>query len=133
MLHHPHRVIAGLFAALAVGACVESPYRTSNYQEVKGDSASVIVTHTHNEAEGRPLAEDYCRAQGAAARFKGIVQYRTKRETTKGASFECYGPPASSGGRLDDIPSSQRSEAKWTSSLIDGHEQVPLRASLRSR
>src|SRR5262245_28681360 len=99
MLHHFHVFIAGLLMALAVGACVESPYRASNYQEVKGDSTSVIVTHTRNEAEGRPLAEDYCRAQGAAARFRGIVQYRTKRETTKGASFECYQPPDSSGRR----------------------------------
>lgn len=99
MLHHSHSVIAGLFVAVAVGACVQSPYRASNYQEVKGDSASVIVTHTHNEAEGRPLAEDYCRAHGAAARFKGIVQYRTKRETTKAASFDCYQLPTSSGVR----------------------------------
>lgn len=98
MLHHSHGFTASLLLALAVAACVESPYRASNYQEVKGDSSSVIVTHTRNEAEGRPLAEDYCRAQGAAARFKGIVQYRTKRETTKGASFECYEPSASSGG-----------------------------------
>ena len=90
MLHNSHRVIAGLLIALAVGACAESPYRTSNHQEVKGDGSSVVITHTHNEAEGRPLADDYCRAHGAAARFKGVVQYRTKREITKGASFECY-------------------------------------------
>ncbi len=92
MLHHSHSVIAGLLVTLAVGACVESPYRTSNLQEVKGDGSSVVITHTRNEAEGRPLAEDYCRAQGTAARFKGIVQYRTRREITKGASFDCYGP-----------------------------------------
>jgi hypothetical protein len=92
MLHHSHRVIAGLLIALAVGACAESPYRTSNRQEVKGDGSSVVITHTHNEAEGRPLAEDYCRTQGTPAFFKGMVQYRTKRETSKGASFDCHNP-----------------------------------------
>lgn len=76
---------------LAAGACAESPYRTSNLQEVKGDGASVVITHSRNEAEGRPLAEDYCRTHGGAARFKGVMPYRTKREITKGASFDCYG------------------------------------------
>lgn len=85
--------------ALAVGACVESPYRASNHQEVKGDGPTVVVTHARNEAEARPLAEDYCRTQGTAALFKGMVQYRTKRETSKVASFECYDPSASSGSR----------------------------------
>jgi hypothetical protein len=80
-----------MIAVLAVGACAESPYRTSNLQETKGDGASVVITHARNEAEGRPLAEDYCRTHGGGARFKGIMQYRTKREITKGASFECYG------------------------------------------
>ncbi|WP_147154080.1 hypothetical protein [Reyranella soli] len=92
MLHHFHSVIAGLLVALAVGACVESPYRTSNLQEVKGDGPAVVITHSRSEAEARPLAEDYCHAQGTAALFKGLVQYRTKRETSKGASFECRGP-----------------------------------------
>ena len=41
----------------------QSPYRTSNLQEVKGDGSSVVITLARNEAEGRPLAEDYCRAQ----------------------------------------------------------------------
>jgi hypothetical protein len=99
MLQHLHRVVAGLLVALAVGACAESPYRASNYQEVKGDGPSVVITHARSETEGRPLADDYCRAQGAAARFKGLVQYRTKRDTAKGASFDCYGAPASSGRR----------------------------------
>lgn len=79
---------------LAVTACAESPYRTSNLQEVKGDGASVIITHARNEADGRRLAEDYCRLQGGGARFKGMMQYRTRREITKGASFECYGEAA---------------------------------------
>jgi hypothetical protein len=48
-----------------------------------------VITHARNEAEGRPLAEDYCRTHGGAAHFKGMVQYRTKRETSKVASFEC--------------------------------------------
>jgi hypothetical protein len=86
----PHSVIAGLLAALAIGACAESPYRASNLQEVKGDGMSVVITHAASEAEARPLAEDYCRTHGGAARFKGIVQYRTRRVTSKVASFECY-------------------------------------------
>ena len=79
-----------MIAVLAVAACAESPYRASNLQEVKGDGASVVITHARNEAEARPLAEDYCRTHGGDARFKGIMQYRTRRETTKGAAFECY-------------------------------------------
>ena len=90
MLQRSHSVIAGLLVALVVGACAESPYRTSNLQEVKADGMSVVITHARNEAEGRPLAEDYCRAHGGAARFKGMVQYRTRREISKVASFECY-------------------------------------------
>jgi hypothetical protein len=82
--------IAGLLVVLAAGACAESPYRSSNLQEVKGEGTSVMITHARNEAEGRPLAEDYCRTHGGAAQFKGIVQYRTKRETSKVAAFECY-------------------------------------------
>jgi hypothetical protein len=74
---------------LALTACVDSPYRTSNRQEVKGDGMSVVITGSHNEAEARPLADEYCRAHGGAARFKGIVQYHTRRETSKVASFEC--------------------------------------------
>jgi hypothetical protein len=85
----PH-VTAGLLAMLAAGACAESPYRMSNLQEVKADGTSVVITHARNEAEGRPLAEDYCRTHGGAAHFKGMVQYRTKRETSKVAAFECY-------------------------------------------
>jgi hypothetical protein len=76
---------------LAVVACAGSRYRTSNLQEVKGDGASVVISHARNEAEGRPLAQDYCRTHGGGTRFKGMMQYRTKREITKGASFECYG------------------------------------------
>lgn len=79
---------------LAVGACAESQYRASKLQEVKGSGATVVITHTRNEAEARPLAEDYCRTHGGAARFKGMMQYRTKREISKGASFECYGEAA---------------------------------------
>jgi hypothetical protein len=90
MLRPSHRVIAGLLVVLAAGACAESPYRTSNLQEVKGDGPSVVITHSRNEAEGRPLAEDYCRTHGGGAHFKGMVQYRTKRETAKVAAFECY-------------------------------------------
>jgi hypothetical protein len=56
-----HSVIAGLLAALAAGACAESPYRASNLQEVKGDGPSVVITHVRSEAQTRPLAEDYCR------------------------------------------------------------------------
>jgi len=74
---------------LALAACVDSPYRTSNRQEVKGDGRSVMITGSHNEAEARPLAEDYCRAHGGAAHFKGIVQYHTRRETLKAAAFDC--------------------------------------------
>ena len=77
---------------LAAGACTESPYRMSNLQEVKADGTSVVITHARSEAEGRPLAEDYCRTHGGAAHFKGMVQYRTKRETSKVAAFECYEP-----------------------------------------
>jgi hypothetical protein len=90
MLQRSHGVIAGLLMMLAAGACAESPYRTSNLQEVKVDGASVVITHARNEAEGRPLAEDYCRTHGGGTQFKGIVQYRTKRETAKVAAFECY-------------------------------------------
>ena len=83
-------VIAGLLVAVAVGACAESPYRASNLQEVKGDGMSVVITHARSEAEARPLADDYCRTHGGAAHFKGMVQYRARRETSKVASFECY-------------------------------------------
>ncbi len=92
MLQHSYNFVTGLLVALTLGACVENPYRTSNLREAKGDGASVVVTHARNEAEGRPLAEDYCHARGASARFKGVVQYRAKRETMKGASFDCYAP-----------------------------------------
>lgn len=90
MLQRSHGAIAGLLAALAVGACAESPYRASNLQEVKGDGMSVVITHARSEAEGRPLAEDYCHTHGGAAHFTGMVQYRTRRETSKVAAFECY-------------------------------------------
>ena len=86
----PHSVITGLLVMLAAGACAESPYRTSNLQEVKAGGTSVVITHARNEAEGRPLAEDYCRTHGGAAEFKGMVRYRSRRETSKVASFECY-------------------------------------------
>ena len=90
MLRPSHCVIAGLLVMLAAGACAESPYRTSNLQEVKGEGTSVMITHARTEAEGRPLAEDYCRTHGGTAEFKGMVQYRTRRETAKVAAFECY-------------------------------------------
>jgi hypothetical protein len=90
MLQRSYGVIAGLLMALAVGACATSPYRLSNLQEVKADGMSVVITHARNEAEARPLAEDYCRTHGGAADFKGMVQYRTRRETSKVAAFECY-------------------------------------------
>ena len=85
-----HSVIAVLLAALAAGACTESPYRASNLQEVKGDGPSVVVTHARSEAEARPLAEDYCNTHGGAARFVGMKQYRTRRETSRVAAFEGY-------------------------------------------
>lgn len=88
MLQHFHSVIAGLLVVLAAGAC-ESPYRTSNLQEVKGDGPSVVITHARNEAEARPLADGYCHAQGAAAHFIGMVRYRTRREVLRVASFKC--------------------------------------------
>ncbi len=94
MLQRSPRVIAALFLTLALAACAENPYRTPDHQEVKGDGMSVVITHARNEAEARPLADHYCRAQGAGARFTGMVQYHTKRETSKGASFDCYGPTA---------------------------------------
>jgi hypothetical protein len=53
---------------------------------------SVAITHAKSEAEARPLAEDYCRAHGGDAHFKGMMQYRTRRETSKVAAFECYDP-----------------------------------------
>ena len=90
MLQRSHNVIAGLLAALAVGACTESPYRASNLQEVKGDGLSVVITHARSEAEGRPLAEDYCNTHGGAAHFMGMRQYRTRRDTSRVAAFECY-------------------------------------------
>jgi hypothetical protein len=89
-----HSVIAGLLVAVVVGACAESPYRASNLQEVKGDGMSVVITHARSEAEARPLADDYCRTHGGAAHFKGMVRYRTRREISKVASFECYDSPS---------------------------------------
>jgi hypothetical protein len=85
-----HSVIAGLLAALAVGACADSPYRASNLRKVKGDGPSVVITHARSEAEARPLAEDYCRTHGGGAHFTGMMQYRTRRETAKVAAFDCY-------------------------------------------
>jgi len=82
--------LTGLLVALAAGACAESPYRASNLQEVKGDGMSVVVTHARSEAEARPLAEDYCHTHGGDAHFRGMMQYRTRRETAKVAAFECY-------------------------------------------
>src|SRR5215471_21185419 len=82
-------LILATLLTLALAACVDSPYRTSNRQEIKGDGMSVLITHARNEAEGRPLADDYCHGQGGAAHFKGIVQYHTRRDTSKAASFEC--------------------------------------------
>jgi hypothetical protein len=75
-----------LLTALALSACADNPYRASNRQETKGDGLSVVITGSRSEAEARPLAEDYCHVRGAAAQF---VQYRTRRETLKGASFQC--------------------------------------------
>jgi hypothetical protein len=89
MLVQSPRIIAGLLVALATGACAESSYRMSNLQEVKADGMSVVITHARSDAEARPLAEDYCRTHGGAALFKGMVQYRTRREISKVASFEC--------------------------------------------
>jgi hypothetical protein len=90
MLQHFHSVIAGLLVALVVGACAESPYRTSNRQEVKGDGMSVVISHATSETDARPLAEDYCRTHGGGAHFRGMIQYRTRREISKVAAFECY-------------------------------------------
>lgn len=83
------RSLTGLLAVLAVAGCGESPYRTSNPQEIKAAGMSVVITHARSEAEARPLADDYCRTQGRTASFKGVMQYRTRRETSKAASFEC--------------------------------------------
>ena len=94
MMQRCHSVIANLLAAVVVGACTDSPHRASNLPEVKTDGLSVVITGVHNEAEARPLAEDYCRSHGGAARFIGMVRYRTRRETSKVASFECYFPAA---------------------------------------
>src|SRR5262245_47087709 len=89
----PPSVLLGVLLAtlltLALAACVDSPYHTSNRQEVKGDGMSVMITHARSEAEGRPLADDYCHTQGGTAHFKGIVQYHTRRETSKAAAFDC--------------------------------------------
>lgn len=90
MLQRSPGVLTGLLAVLAVAGCGESPYRTSNLQEIKAVGMSVFITHARSEAEARPLADDYCRTQGRTARFKGVMQYRTKREISKGASFECH-------------------------------------------
>ncbi len=84
-------VLGATLLTLALTACVDSPYHTSNRQEVKGDGTTVLITHARNEAEGRPLADDYCHGQGGAAHFKGIVQYHARRGTSKAASFECQG------------------------------------------
>jgi hypothetical protein len=89
MLQRSHSVIAGLLVVLAAGACADNPYRASNLQEVKGDGLSVVITHARSEAEARPLAEDYCHMHGADAHFRGMMQYRTRRETSKVAAFEC--------------------------------------------
>lgn len=114
MLQHFHSVIAGLLVVLAAGACVESPYRASNLQEVKGDGPSVVVTHARNEAEARPLADGYCRAQGTAAYFTGMVRYRTRREVLKAASFKC---------EPDATP--QTRDQKSTTSLVRGLDETP--------
>ena len=84
-------VLQATLLMLELAACVDSPYHTSNRQEVKGDGMSVLITHARSEAEGRLLADDYCHGQGGAAHFKGIVQYHTRREISKAASFECQG------------------------------------------
>lgn len=90
MLQHSYNVIAGLLVMLAVGACAKSPNHASKQQEVKADGMSVTITHATSEEEARPLAEDYCRTHGGAASFKGMMQYRTRREITKVVAFECY-------------------------------------------
>jgi hypothetical protein len=90
MLQRFHSVIAGLLVALVVGACAENPDRTSNLQEVKADGTSVVITHARSETDARPLAENYCRTHGGDAHFRGMMQYRTRRETSKVAAFECY-------------------------------------------
>lgn len=86
----PPSLLLATLLALVLAACVDSPYRTSNRQEAKGDGTSVVITGSHNEAEARSLAEDYCRAHGGAAHFKGMVQYHMRRETAKVASFDCH-------------------------------------------
>ena len=90
MLQRSHSVITSLLVALAVGACADGSYRASNLQEVKGDGVSVVITHARSEADARPLAEDYCRTHGGDAHFQGMMQYRTRRDTSKVAAFECY-------------------------------------------
>jgi hypothetical protein len=81
--------VAAVLLVPALGACADNPYRTSNRQEVKGDAMSVVITNARTETDARPLADDYCRVHGGVAQFKGIVQYRTRREVAKVASFEC--------------------------------------------
>jgi len=90
MLQRSHSVIAGLLVVLAAGACADNPYRASNLQEVKGDGLSVVITHARSEAEARPLAENYCSTHGGAAHFVGMRQYRTRRDTSRVAAFECH-------------------------------------------
>ena len=82
-------VQAGLLAALVLAACVDNPYRASNPQRVKPDGLSVMITGAKSEAEARPLADDYCHTLGRTAHFKGMMQYRARREASKAASFEC--------------------------------------------
>jgi hypothetical protein len=53
-----------------------------------------VITHARSEAEARPLAEDYCPTHGGDAHFSGMMQYRTRRETSKVAAFECYDRPS---------------------------------------
>lgn len=78
-----------LFAALAVGACADDPQRTSSRKDLKADGMSVMITGARSETEARPLADDYCRANGRTAYFKGMMQYHARRKTSKAASFEC--------------------------------------------
>jgi hypothetical protein len=70
-------------------------------QRVNPDGLSVMITGAKSEAEARPLADDYCHTLGRTAHFKGMMQYRARREASKAASFECLPEAADCTERQD--------------------------------
>lgn len=101
-----------LVLVLAIGGCTDNPYRLPNRQEVKGEGMSLVVTHARDEAEGRPLADEYCRARGGIAHFKGMMQYRTKRELSHVASFDCLTDTAHGMGLNTQTPAGSGAAAR---------------------